>query len=213
VASIVKNQNKGKGKSKGEQLTLKANDKKDQTTSFGTEIPVDDNNDVNNLGNGYDSITEALKGATSIYVKSDGGTAVKVGNTESQFSVGVDLSHKAILDNISGGASADLSFSSVDVSGNIAIANQSAADSYVGTYTLFARVKPEKTVLLPTSVSEGGVAASDLAGTGVGLVPTANFLGWQGILGNGQPLMDKVGDEFIHAIEYGAWLMVTLTFV
>ena len=192
----------------------------------GTEIPVDDNNDTHQLGNGYDSVKEESKGTASVYVSAnaDGSllgdadgdgiddSASFLGNTEAHFSVSVDASHKSVLDSISGGASADLKFASVDVSGNIAIATESAADSYVGTYTLFARVKPEKAVLLPEVESEGGIAASELTGTGVGLQPTGSFTGWQGILGNGQPLMDKVGDEFIQAIEYGSWLMVTLKF-
>ena len=192
----------------------------------GTEIPVDDNNDTHQLGNGYDSVKEESKGTASVYVtaKADGtlagdndgdgidDSASFLGNTEAQFSVSVDASHKSVLDSISGGASADLKFSTVDVSGNIAIANETAADSYVGTYTLFARVKPEKAVMLPEVESEGGIAASELTGTGTGLQPTGSFLGWQGILGNGEPLMNKVGDEFIQAIEYGSWLMVTLKF-
>ena len=192
----------------------------------GTEIPIDDNNDTHVLGNGYDSVKEKSKGTGTIYVSAmaDGSllgdanddkiddSATLLGNTEAHFSVTVDASHKSVLDSISGGASADLKFSAVDVSGNIAIANETAADSYVGTYTLFARVKPEKAVLLPEVESEGGIAASELTGTGVGLKPTDSFTGWHGILGNGQPLMNKVGDEFIHAIEYGSWLMVTLKF-
>lgn len=192
----------------------------------GTEIPVDDNNDTHQLGNGYDSVAELSKGTASVYVSAnaDGSlsgdtngdgiddSASLLGNTEAHFSVSVDASHKSVLDSISGGGSAELKYASVDVTGNIAIANEAAADAYVGTYTLFARVKPEKAVLLPQVESEGGIAASELTGTGIGLQPTDSFTGWQGVVGNGQPLMDKVGDEFIHAIEYGSWLMVTLKF-
>jgi hypothetical protein len=192
----------------------------------GSEIPIDDKQDTHQIGNGYDSVKELSKGASSFYItaKADGtlagdsnndridDSATLIGNTEAHFSVLVDASHKSVLDSITGGASADLKFSSVDVSGNIAIANEAAADSYVGTYTLFARVKPEKAVMLPEVESEGGVAASLLTGTGTGLQPTSQFTGWQGVVGNGEPLMNKVGDEFIHAVEYGSWLMVTLKF-
>ena len=34
----------------------------------GTEIPVDDNNDTHQLGNGYDSVKEESKGTASVYV-------------------------------------------------------------------------------------------------------------------------------------------------
>ncbi|MBV1907667.1 MAG: hypothetical protein KUG78_00005 [Kangiellaceae bacterium] len=195
----------------GTQMRTEPN-RASRIASFGSEIPVDNNNDVNELGNGYDSVKEQSKGTSSIYVMSEDGVDAFVGNTMAHFSVGVDLSHQAILDKISGGASGDLRFSTVEVSGNVAIANESAADSYVGTYTLFARVTPEKRVMLPTSVSKGGIDAKDLVGTGVGLVPTGEFLGWQKALGNGRDLMEQVGDEFIHAIEYSSWLKVTLKF-
>ena len=200
--------------------------KDDNTMLKGTEIPIDSTNNLYPLGAGYDSIEEEFKSVSSVYVsaKADGtlagdangdgidDSASFLGNTEATFSVMIDASQKEILDSISGGASADLRYGSVNVSGNISLANELAADSYVGTYTLFARVKPEKAVLLPEVVSESGVPASQLTGTGVGLQPTAAFTAWNNAVGNGQPLMDRVGNEFINAVEYGSWLMVTLKF-
>ena len=55
------------------------------------------------------------------------------------------------------------------------------------------------------------IEVSQLTGTGGGLQPIGSFTGWKSVVGTGKPLMNKVGDEFIQAIEYGSWLMVTLT--
>lgn len=189
-------------------------------------IPVDDSNDTHQVGNGYDGATGEDKGTVSVYVSANADGSLDgdldddrfddsvtfMGNSEAHFSVATDMSHKAILDSISGSANAELSFGSVGVSGYIAMASETAADAYVGTYTLFARVKPEKAVLLPKNVSVNSVPAAQLAGTGEGLQPTGAFLGWQSIYSNGQDLMAKTGDEFIQAIELGSWLMVTLKF-
>lgn len=191
-------------------------------------IPVGDHNDTQKLGNGYNSKQKKLMPATEVYVSSspdgllsgddDGDgiddSATLMGNTEAHFTVGVDLGRKAVADAITGGAGADLSFHGVNVSGSIQLANENSADEYTGTYSLFARIKPKKAVLLPQNQAVGEHPASELAGTSEGLQSTGLFGVWHDRFADSDPdrFLDKVGDEFINAIEYGSWLMVNMKF-
>ena len=166
----------------------------------GSELPANDLSVLYRIGNGYDSEARELKVQTTQYVQFnnsfDGELA---GNTESVFTFGVDLGHNAVLEQINGDLQADLNYASVNLNGNVSIASEVASSDYVGTYTLFARVKPQKEVLQAT---EGG--------TSNGLQPTG------AITGPFNPgdanVTDTIGDEFINAIEYGSWVMLTLRF-
>ncbi|NQZ10456.1 MAG: hypothetical protein HRT35_25160, partial [Algicola sp.] len=125
------------------------------------------------------------------------------------FSVGVDLGFDSIRKALSGSGSASLNLPSISANGHIEIATKSAADSYVGTYTLFARLKPKKSVLLPDVVQVGSVPLNTLVGTGVGLQPTFSMSSRNE---TGEVLIATTGDEFVQAVEYGAWVMVTMKF-
>lgn len=185
--------------------------------STQSQIPVDESNDTSLLGSGYDSNTYELKNGQIIYVstEADGSTPnqiVDMGNTYASFVVGIDMGADNILETLTGSASAQIGLSNLDVDAYVDIANENAADSYVGTYSFFARLKPKKQVLLPSDVDVDGVSADQLAGTGVGLQPSDSFMGWVDIGYIDEALVAQIGDEFIQAIEYGAWLMVTLKF-
>lgn len=206
------------------------------TSEYG-QIPIDDRFDTRPLGSGYDSVKEEFKGATTVYVSAyptvpngtndatynvdnngDGfvDTATFTGNTESYFYVGVDQSLSSIISNISGEADADLKFASVDVQANVSLGLANAADEYSSTYTLFARVKPRKPVLLAREPQAGdpnsGEYLEKSVGRGYNLSPSLGMDYRTNQGHRGDALRNYTGNEFIQSVELGAWLMLVLKF-
>lgn len=184
-------------------------------------IPVDNSNDTALLGIGYDSKADALKPLNIAYVaqQADGSLlgdndgndiddgATLMGNTKATLTVAIDKSFEDTLSLIEGSASVSVELPSVNADGNVALALSTAASSNVSSYTLFARVEPKKAVWLPQET------LANQAGSNEDLQPTSELTNWEAAVGTtGQPLIDKIGDEFVQATEYGAWLMVNLRF-
>ena len=173
---------------------------KTELQTRSSELPANDLSTLFVIGNGYDSEQRRFIDNSIEFVEYNGSnTGQPAGNTESVFTFGVDLGHNAVLEQINGDLQADLNLASVNLSGNVSLARDVAASDYVGTYTLFARVKPKKEVL-----------QVELGGTSNGLQPTTS------ITNNFNPgdanVTDEIGDEFINAIEFGSWVMITLSF-
>ena len=203
-------------------VKAKATDKKavnkDQVTR--TQIPVDLSNDTVKLGVAYNSKTKQLKAHNTIFVaaKADGSlagdndgdsvddSAVFMGNTESVVTFTVDQSFEDTLSLIEGNASIAIELPTINAEGNAQLALETSSSSTSATYTLFARVKPRKAVWLPEEANAGQVAS------GTDMQPTDTLTGWAALSGSNEELLNNIGDEFIHAKEYGAWLMVNLRF-
>jgi hypothetical protein len=198
---------------------IKTDTNKENDTNNAT-IPVDNSNDTALLGNGYDSQADALKALNTVFVaqQADGlllgdtdndgidDGATRMGNAKATFTVAVDKSFEDTLSLIEGSASVSVNYPKINAQGNVNLALATAASSNVASYTLFARVEPKKAVWLPAE------SEANEAGSGADLQPTTTLTEWKNVEGTGQPLIDRIGDEFIQATEYGAWLMVNLKF-
>jgi hypothetical protein len=194
--------------------------KKDDDDITHATIPVDNNNDTALLGIGYDAQADALKALNTVYVaQQSNGTllgdndgngiddgATLMGNTKASFTVAVDQSFEDSLSLIEGSASVAINLPAITANGNVDLALSTAASSTSSSYTLFARVEPKKSVWLPAE------SASNQAGSGTDLQATTALTDWVNVVGTGQPLIDRIGDEFVQATEYGAWLMVNIKF-
>ena len=180
------------------EVTTKAN-KQDEQLQRSTQIPDNNDGTTYKLGNGYNSEENEFISNTTVYVTNPDGSLnfTNKGNTEGFLSFSVDLSRNEVLQQISGELNADLNYASVNLSGNVSIASDYAADDYIGTYTLFARVKPKKSVY---DVSEDGKSN--------GLQPSPAITAFYNHGNNAA----NIGDEFVHAVEYGSWVLVTLKF-
>ena len=195
-----------------------AKDKKDEVER--ATVPVDNSNDTALLGVGYDSKAGDLKAHNIVYaaVQANGGLAgdndgngiddgaVRMGNSKATVTFGVDRSFEQTLSLIEGNASVSVELPTVNAEGNVNLALNTAASSNIASYTLFARVEPKKAVWL----AEEAVAGQ--AGSGDDMQPSSEMINWKNVVGTGAPLIAKVGDEFIQATEYSAWLMVNLKF-
>jgi len=182
-------------------------------------IPVDNSNDTALLGIAYDSQAGELKALNVVYVaqQTDGTLlgdkdkngiddgATLMGNSKSSFTFAIDKSLEETLSLIEGSASVSINLPTVTADGNVDLALSTAASSNVSSYTLFARIEPKKAVWLPQETA-------DLAGSNAGLQPTSDLTDWVDKEGTGQPLIEKIGDEFVQAIQYSAWLMINLRF-
>jgi hypothetical protein len=182
-------------------------------------IPVDNSNDTALLGIAYDSQTGELKALNVVYVAQqtngallgdndnngidDGATLM--GNSKSSFTFAIDKTLEDTLSLIEGSASVSINLPTVTAEGNVDLALSTAASSNVSSYTLFARIEPKKAVWLPQETP-------GLAGSNADLQPTSALTDWVDDVGKGQPLIDRIGDEFVQATQYSAWLMVNLRF-
>jgi len=197
------------------------------TISSATDVPADPTNEAAGLGAGYHSIEEKIVSNTGVFVtnqesgfplgdsNNDGVTdeAEFAGNTETYFFVGIDMAQKTVSDLLSGGASGDVKFSSLNVKGTIEAAIESSSDQYTGSYTLVARVKPRKAVLYPEPVASNGLSADQVTGTGdAQLYPSNDMKLEAGAASTSQALQEIIGDEYVEAVEYGSWLIVSLKF-
>lgn len=188
-------------KTAGKKLDHKGSKNEPQLKT--NELPANDPNITYRIGNGYNTETNQFKEATTEYVHFNGDNiGTEIGNTEAVFTFGVDLSQNAILEQLSGDLQADVNYASINLSGNASLARQMAADDYVGTYTIFYRIKPKKDVLLAT---EGGTSAG-LEATDT-LMSDSDFA-----ISRGLDIQDIIGDEFVNGIERGSWVIVTLMF-
>ena len=149
-------------------------------------------NDTLTLGTAYHSEKNGYYALQSVLGRID----ESLGNTEMDFVVGVDMGYTQLASMLNGNLGAQLDLPVIKVDAGASYAKQQSADDYTGTYTLYLAMKPKKRVLLPAA-AEGFVptqVASDLANQ----YPGDKF--------------NRIGDQFVSAIEYGSQVMVNLKF-
>lgn len=183
-------------------------------------IPVDNSNDTALLGIGYDSKAGVLKSLNTVYVttQADGTLqgdsdnngiddgALWLGNSKSTLTVAIDKGFEDTLSLIEGNASVSVELPTITADGNVNLALATAASSSVASYTLFTRIEPKKAVWSPQET------ATHLVASDKDMQPTSALTAWSAAEGTGQPLINRIGDEFIQAAQYSAWLMVNLKF-
>ena len=149
-------------------------------------------NDTLTLGTAYHSEKDGYYALQSVLGRID----ESLGNTEMDFVVGVDMGYTQLANMLSGNLGAQLDLPVIKVNAGASYAKQQSADDYTGTYTLYLAMKPKKRTLLPANGEGFGPTqvAADLAGQ----YPGDKF--------------NRVGDEFVSAIEYGSQVMVNLKF-
>jgi hypothetical protein len=112
------------------------------------------------------------------------------------FVVGVDMNYNQLSNMLNGNLGAALDLPVIKVDAGASYAKQQSADDYTGTYTLYLSLKPKKRVLVPA--------------TGAGLSATSVAIDI--VTANPGDKFDRVGDEYVSAIEYGSQVMVNLKF-
>ena len=149
-------------------------------------------NDTLTLGTAYHSEKDGYYALQSVLGRID----ESLGNTEMDFVVGVDMGYTQLANMLNGNLGAQLDLPVIKVNAGASYAKQQSADDYTGTYTLYLAMKPKKRTLLPANGEGFGTTqvAADLAGQ----YPGDKF--------------NRVGDEFVSAIEYGSQVMVNLKF-
>ncbi len=148
--------------------------------------------DTETLGTAYHSEKEGFYALQSVLGRID----ETLGNTEMDFVVGVDMGYTQLSNMLSGNLGAQLDLPVIKVDAGASYAKENAADEFTGTYTLYLSLKPKKRVLLPENSS--GYTATTAAE--------------QIALQNPGDKFNRLGDEFISAIEYGSQVMVNLKF-
>jgi len=149
-------------------------------------------NDTVILGTAYHSEKEGFYALQSVM----GNIDETYGNTEMDFAVGVDMNYVQLTNMLNGNLGAQLDVPAIKIGVGASYAKQQAADNYTGTYTLFLSLKPKKKMLVPI--------------TAQGFEPTQAALD----ITDAEPgnKFERVGDEFVTAIEYGSQVMVNLQF-
>ncbi|PAJ76230.1 internalin [Pseudoalteromonas sp. NBT06-2] len=148
--------------------------------------------DTLTLGTAYHSEKDGFYSFHSV----TGTESEEYGNTELDFTVGVDMSYNRLANMLDGNLGAQLDVPAVKVGIGASYAKENAADEYTGTYTLYLSVKPKKKILIPSDGS--GLRPTQAAIDLVNAAPGDKF--------------DNVGNEFVSAIEYGSQVMVNLKF-
>ncbi len=150
------------------------------------------NNDTVTLGTAYNSEKEGFYALHSV----SGLIDETYGNTEMDFVVGVDMSYSQLSNMLDGNLGAALDLPVIKVGVGASHAKENAADNYTGTYTLYLSMKPKKKKLVPES--------------GKGFQPTPAAL--ELVEAYPGDKFNRVGNEFVSVIEYGAQVMVNLKF-
>lgn len=153
-------------------------------------VPGDSPNDTVTLGTAYHSKKNGFYGLHSV----KGVIDQTYGNTRSEIFIGVDLGYKEVLDMVSGNVEASLNIPAIRAGVGANYAKDVAADEYTSSYTIYFSVKPKKKILVPAS--DNGYEVTDVALELVQEFPGNKF--------------NEVGDEFVHAIEYGSFLIINL---
>ena len=149
-------------------------------------------NDTLTLGTAYHSEKDGYYALQSVLGRID----ESLGNTEMDFVVGVDMGYTQLANMLNGNLGAQLDLPVIKVNAGSSYAKQQSADDYTGTYTLYLAMKPKKRTLLPANGE--GFAPTQVAADLAGQYPGDKF--------------NRVGDEFVSAIEYGSQVMVNLKF-
>jgi hypothetical protein len=149
-------------------------------------------NDTLTLGTAYHSEKDGYYALQSVLGRID----ESLGNTEMDFVVGVDMGYTQLANMLNGNLGAQLDLPVIKVNAGASYAKQQSADDYTGTYTLYLAMKPKKRTLLPANGE--GFAPTQVAADLAGQYPGDKF--------------NRVGDEFVSAIEYGSQVMVNLKF-
>jgi hypothetical protein len=144
------------------------------------------------LGTGFNSKSGKLFGQSFYAVK--GVYNEDYGNTQAEVRIDVDLGYKELLDLVNGSLDAGVNTNKVSVDAGGAYATNFASDSYTGNYSVYMAIKPKKRLFIPED--------------NTGFVPTSDAINrveqWPG------NLLNEVGDEFVTAIEYGAYVMMNM---
>jgi hypothetical protein len=114
-----------------------------------------------------------------------------LGNTQAEFELDLDLGFSEVIDRLGGKLSADVTFPVVRAGASARYGQEMAASENVSTYHFSWRMTPKKQVLRPGSyqLTEVGQRYADSSSA---------------------DLLNKCGNEFVTAIEYGASLNVNL---
>lgn len=160
-------------------------------TQQRSELPGDDYDTVS-LGTAYHSENGTMYSFKSV----NGIVTEELGNTEIDFSAGVDMSYEQLSNMLDGSLGAQLDVPAVKVGVGASYAKQNASDDYTGTYTFYLTVKPKKRVLIPET--DAGFQPTQAALDIVYDEPGNKFA--------------NIGNEFVSAIEYGSQVMVNLKF-
>ncbi|WDE07004.1 hypothetical protein SG34_009000 [Thalassomonas viridans] len=142
------------------------------------------------LGQAYNSTKQLMYPLKSI----SGVESREKGNTQATIYVGMDLGYSEVLNLLDGAVDGSYNVPAIQVSAGANYAKQTAADEFTSVYTMHVSVKPKKKVLL--------------ADPDVGISPTQAALDW--LANDPANIGDRVGDEYVSAIEYGANLMVNM---
>ncbi len=144
------------------------------------------------LGTGFNSKSGKLFGQSFYAV--NGVHNEEYGNTQAEVRIDVDLGYKELLDLVNGSLDSGVNTNKVSVDAGGAYATNFASDAYTGNYSVYMAIKPKKRLFLPENNS--------------GFVPTNDAINraeqWPG------NLLNEVGDEFVTAIEYGAYVMMNM---
>ncbi len=144
------------------------------------------------LGTGFNSKSGKLFGQSFYAV--NGVNNEDHGNTQAEVRIDVDLGYKELLDLVNGSLDAGVNTNKVSIDAGGAYATNFASDEYTGNYSVYMSIKPKKRLLVPE--------------TNAGYAPTNDAINrvaqWPG------NLLNEVGDEFVTAIEYGAYVMMNM---
>ena len=165
---------------------------KQASTPIQSAIVSGSDNDTVVLGTAYHSEHEGFYGLQSVL----GTVDETYGNTELDFTVGVDMSYSQLANMLDGSLGAQLDVPAIKVNVGASYAKQTAADKYTGSYTLFLSLKPKKKLLLASD--DSGYQATQVAKDLVNANPGDKF--------------NDIGDEFVSGIEYGSQVMINLKF-
>ncbi|MCV2885690.1 internalin [Aestuariibacter sp. AA17] len=168
-----------------------ANAASDDVQQLNSELPGD-GNDTITLGTAYHSEKQGLYSLQSV----NGKETQEYGNTELDFTVGVDMSYEQLANMLDGNLGAQLDVPAIKVGVGASYAKENAADNYTGTYTLYLSVKPKKKMLIPST--DSGYQPTQAAMNLVNDAPGDKF--------------ENIGNEFVSAIEYGSQVMINLKF-
>ncbi len=154
----------------------------------GSPLP---GNDTVDLGMAYHSFEKGFYGLYSV----DGSEDTSFGNTEINIRVGVDLGYSEVHNLLSGNLDLHFEHPVISVDAGASLANETAADSYTGTYTFFSSFTPKKRLWVPhDNTGYQSTAAADAL---VNAFPN--------------DILERVGDEFVACIEYGSLLMINMS--
>ncbi len=168
--------------------TLSCGTKPSENSSSKSEISGSADRLPSSLGQGFDSVTQTLKG------KCVAGTPTWAGSPDADISYVHDLDFDSLLQTFSGGLNVSAKIALFEISGAGDFASKNAADDYSSTVSLINNVSIKRKVIDDLHIDE---KMRSKVLTEAGISPNVRKL---------------CGDEFVSTIVYGASLIVNAKF-